>query len=221
MTELVTLLTTYYPQLIPIVLLAIVIGYVIGQFFAFVDLQIKVLKREEIKEKLKLDKFEEKQKEYQKAFDECGFTPGNHGLYGETYDILKELKHLRNAVKNKSIDAKEHYFWSEFTNAHEYRFLFHKRFKKWKDNFIIDRKIVSEIKNLEKLIDKQELNVQKTDEKRKGCISSPSLIIEHIDFTNEKDRKKLLSVIDSLETKLKVIKIKFNLDTHGTIPKQL
>lgn len=224
MTELVTLLTTYYPQLISIVLIAGVIGYVIGQLYSIVDLQIKVLNREEVKRKLKQNKFEEKRKAYQKAFDECGFTPGEHGLYGETYDILNNLNNLRNAIidfdVNKCFDAEKHwnvYYWTDMHKEKTYKFIFYKRFKKWKDCFIIDKSVIKEIKELEKVINEQKIKIRKTEEKRESFCIHPSLTIEYIDFIKNKD--KIITIIDRLETKLKKIKINYNLDTHGTIPK--
>lgn len=225
MKELFTLVSTYYPQLIPIILIAIVIGYIIGQFITFVDFQIKVLKKEELKNELDKDKFIKKQKEYQKAFDECGFTPGEYGLYGETYKILSELKHLRNAFKdfteNDSFDSEKTwnvYYWTDISKPKQYSFIFQTRFKKWKDNFSIDKSIIKKIKKLEKLISQQEIKIRETKEKRESLVIHPALKIEYIDYITDKDKRKIIYTIDELETTLKEIKTKYQLELHGTIP---
>lgn len=225
MKELITLASVYYPQLIPIIITAILIGYIIGQFATFVDLQTKILNREELKGKVEQEKFNKKQKNYQKAFDECGFIPGRHGLYGETYNILNDLRNLRNAIKdfteNNGFDAEKTldvYFWTDISKPKEYRFIFKTRFKKWKDNFNIDKKIVKNIEKLENLILKQEIKIRETEEKRENSVIHPILKIEYIDFITVKDIKKIITIIDELESELKNIKTIYHLDNHGTIP---
>lgn len=225
MKEIFELVTLHYPQLIPIMIGFSIIGYIIGQFITIVDIRIKIEKFRELKREREDSIYKAKRLKYQKAFDECSFTPGEHGLYGETYHILTNLRKLREAfnnfAKDKTFDSKVHfavYYWTKTPLNNEYKFLFYERFKKWEDNFIIDKKVLKRIRNLKKLISNVEIKVRKTEEERSRFIGTPALTIEYIDSIEEKERKKIIRAIEILETSLREVKTYYALDDHGTIP---